>query len=91
MSSRFDVCTGFTIGQVSCNCFEHSGPLVIPANKFIGGCMSRVSSRKMIMMGMDYLPMQVLVIRNIQEAIHIQQIIFQDAFSQGNRSSIFAG
>ena len=44
MTYRFDPCTGITICKVSSNCFAHSWPPVVSADKFIGGSSSKVSS-----------------------------------------------
>ena len=71
MPNMFDACTGVTIGQVSYNCLAHSRPPVIPANKFIGGSPTRVSGYRVVMIGVNYLPMQVLIFRDIQEAINL--------------------
>ena len=71
MPSRFDMRIGVTIGQVSCNCFAHSRPPVMADNKFVGGSPTTVASCRVIMVGVNYLLMQVFIIRDIQEAINI--------------------
>ena len=62
MPNRFDACTGITIGQIPFNCFAHLGAQIITANKFVDGSSTRVASCGVIKVGMDDLPMQVLII-----------------------------
>ena len=63
--------TGVTIGQVSCNCFGHSRPPMIVANKFVGGSPTGVAGCGVVIMSVDYVLIQVFIIRDIQEAINI--------------------
>ena len=50
MMYKLDSCTGIPIGQAPGNCFSHSWPPVVSADKFIGGSSSRVSSYSAVMM-----------------------------------------
>ena len=47
-------------------------PPVVAANKFVCGSSTGVTSCGVIMVGVDYLSVQVFVVRNIQEAINEQ-------------------
>ena len=53
MANRFDSGTGVTVGKVPCDSFAHSWPPVISGDEFVSGSSSRVSSRRVVMVGMD--------------------------------------
>ena len=71
MSGGFDTGAGITVIQVSCNSLSHPRPLVIAANKFIGGGTTRVTSCRVIMMGMNYCLIEGFVVWDAPEAIYV--------------------
>ena len=81
MSYRFNAGTGVTVAEVSGNSLMHARTPVISANEFIGGSPSRVSCRRVVMVGIDHFSIQIFIIWDVDEAINIEKVIVDSAFA----------
>ena len=91
MSDRYNPRAGIAVGQIPSDCYAPAWPPIISTDELIGRSSFGVSSCWVIMMGMQDFWIQGFIVRDIKQAIYIQQTILHDTLTKRNRAGVMNG